>query len=231
MGEYKKIIKYLLWQLIASIHWLHHDMNCCHLDICPENIVLSNVEFIENTDCTVSISPGIGLKLVDFGVSEIFNNIDQNGSVSFQCTKCDISFDNEPYLSPNIREHNSYDGRAADMWSIGIIMFFVLFGDHPYKTMEESDVGGYWAIHHGKLKTYLRMENLLNTITPNMLSLLNGLLNVDETQRFDSFNVLQHGWFRKYYQRYSEQINKKSVLQREQLLNQKEKLSCFPYYI
>jgi len=229
--QYKKIIKHLLWQLTASVHWLHNDMNCCHLDISPENIVLSNCEFPENPDGTVSIAPGIGLKLVDFGVSELFDNLFGAEPASFQCKKCHISPDNEQYLSPNIRQQNDYDGRAADMWSIGIIMFFSVFGEYPYKTMEETDFGGYWAIHNGKLEKYLRMENLLNMLSSNMLSLLNGLLNIDETQRLDSVKVLQHGWFTKYYQRYSGQINKKSVLQRKQLLNQKEKLANFPYYV
>merc|ERR1719362_572835 len=164
-------------------------MNCCHLDISPENIVLSNVAFPGNPDGTVSIAPGIGLKLVDFGVSELFDNLFGAGPVSFQCKKCHISPDNEQYLSPNIRHQNDYDGRAADMWSIGIIMFFSVFGEYPYKTMEETDFGGYWAIHNGKLEKYLRMENLLNMLSSNMLSLLNGLLNIDETQRLDSVKV------------------------------------------
>ena len=29
--EYKRIVKYIFWQLSVIIYWLHHDMHCCHL--------------------------------------------------------------------------------------------------------------------------------------------------------------------------------------------------------
>eukprot|EP01084_Bolivina_argentea_P101903 182631_1 len=38
--NYHKIIKYLLWQLFVTIQYLHDSMNCCHLDIHAENIMV-----------------------------------------------------------------------------------------------------------------------------------------------------------------------------------------------
>ena len=72
LKEYKKICKYMFWQIAANIHWLHHDMSCCHLDLNLDNIMVENGNFIENDDGLVTINPHINCKLVDFGLSEIF---------------------------------------------------------------------------------------------------------------------------------------------------------------
>lgn len=29
--EYKRIVKYIFWQLSVVCYWMNNDMNCCHL--------------------------------------------------------------------------------------------------------------------------------------------------------------------------------------------------------
>eukprot|EP01084_Bolivina_argentea_P078440 142328_1 len=40
LKQYQKIIKYLYWQLIVTVHWMHNDMKCAHLDVFTENIMV-----------------------------------------------------------------------------------------------------------------------------------------------------------------------------------------------
>ena len=31
--EWKKMCKYIFWQLVVTLYWMHHDLNCAHLDL------------------------------------------------------------------------------------------------------------------------------------------------------------------------------------------------------
>eukprot|EP00484_Ammonia_sp_Unknown_P002370 CAMPEP_0197074308 /NCGR_PEP_ID=MMETSP1384-20130603/211042_1 /TAXON_ID=29189 /ORGANISM="Ammonia sp." /LENGTH=662 /DNA_ID=CAMNT_0042513149 /DNA_START=201 /DNA_END=2190 /DNA_ORIENTATION=+ len=72
LKAYQKIVKYIFWQLVAVLYWLHRDMKCCHLNLSLENVMLQNAQFTENDDGTVTVNPSISAKLVDFGRSELF---------------------------------------------------------------------------------------------------------------------------------------------------------------
>ena len=65
---------------------MHQDMNCCHLDISLENILLQNAEFIQSNDGkTVSINEQVTIQLGDFGMAELFKN-KTNTDKDFNCS-------------------------------------------------------------------------------------------------------------------------------------------------
>lgn len=72
--------------------------------------------------------------------------------------------------------------------------------------------------------------NLLRLFKKKSLSLLEGLLNIDEKTRFKASEVLKHGWFNVYYKRYANKIKKKVMADTKKLQKQTEELSAFPYY-
>jgi len=37
------------------------------------------------------------------------------------------------YMAPEICQRKEYCGLAADLWSLGVIMFVMLTGTHPFK--------------------------------------------------------------------------------------------------
>ena len=127
-----QIVKYLVWQLSVIVYWLHRDMNCCHLDLTLENIMLQNATFIENSDDgTVSINPNIKIKVCDFGLAEIFrvnestdndqDAEDEYAGNPFKCTKHGMKEKN--YLSaPRVFADETYDARKA-----GYVDFLYLF--------------------------------------------------------------------------------------------------------
>ena len=75
LKEWQKTVKYLMWQICVIINWLHNDLNCCHLDLCMENLLVKKGEFImDDKDGSVHINPKLSIRLIDFGCSEIFKN-------------------------------------------------------------------------------------------------------------------------------------------------------------
>eukprot|EP01084_Bolivina_argentea_P190877 327902_1 len=184
---YQNVIRYVYWQLLIIFKFLHDDMNCCHLDICMENIMLQNCDFIQQNGKYI-INPEISVTLIDFGVSEIFEPGNENG---FMCSKHNLSLDNAS--SPQVFSEQLYDSSAADMWSLGHMLHECMSGDRLYQPSElwsECDVKSDsendkiidwpWA---KSFKNILKMNNTIKYFTPATFDLLNKLLNVNEKER------------------------------------------------
>lgn len=83
-------------QIIFAIEYLHMH-GICHRDLKPENILLDN---------------SMRIKIADFGFAHWVNSellTDACGSLH--------------YAAPEVISAQPYDGKAADVWSIGIILF------------------------------------------------------------------------------------------------------------
>eukprot|EP01084_Bolivina_argentea_P211070 359100_1 len=183
-------MKYLLWQIYVTVECLHV-MRCVHLDLCMENIMLQNASFIMQNNGELIINPKIGVKLVDFGVAELFD-INLNANKEFLCDKQGLSIVNEGYFAPKVFAGEIYDARAADNFSLGMILFEVLtIGKKLYSplTMYKPN-SGYWSLYNNQLKEYLLRNNLLKYFNVSSYDLLTNLLNINEKQRLNGINIL-----------------------------------------
>ena len=108
-----------------------------------------------------------------------------------------------------------HDAKAVDMWSLGIIIYYCFVGKYPYKHIAEIRGNE----NKGQLKHDLAEVNLLSFITPNIVSLLKGLLVITKENQLLSSSVIKHIFFKPYYLRYSAQINRGSAAQKKQLLS------------
>lgn len=102
----------ILRQLVDAVNYCHlHDI--IHRDIKPENILIHDVNSKQNS---------LRIVLSDFGyatsqkIGEVFTNY--VGTLYYQ--------------SPEIILQEAYDGRAADIWAIGITLYFIYFGVVPF---------------------------------------------------------------------------------------------------
>ena len=116
-------------QMILGIEYLHEN-NICHRDIKPDNMMISK--------------DGI-LKIVDFGVSEIFKEDSDKlhnaaGSPGkFWVSKITIlfffsSFAGLAFYSPESCQanHGDLSGKAADLWALGVTLYCLVFGKLPF---------------------------------------------------------------------------------------------------
>eukprot|EP01084_Bolivina_argentea_P104792 187621_1 len=189
--RYRKSITQIIEQLSMALDSLHNFYKCTHLDICPENIVLINAEFFENSDGSITINPNIIPKLIDFGNSKKYENNDK----IFECNKQFLSLENEQYLCPEMTQTDMevdnyyYDAKACDMWAFGMTVYYCYIGQYPFEIMEITKDGslkkgsGFWCVLNGKLKQILCMDGKLKYINSKILSLMNGLLKVNPELR------------------------------------------------
>jgi serine/threonine protein kinase len=43
-------------------------------------------------------------------------------------------------MAPEITYKREYDGRAVDMWALGVLLYVMLTGSFPFKGLSESDL-------------------------------------------------------------------------------------------
>lgn len=102
----EKFAQFYFCQLANGLKYLSQH-NIIHRDIKPRNILLTDNRKI--------------LKIADFGFATNFKN------QSLHETICGSPL----YMAPEIMNNNMYNNQT-DLWSIGMILYEMLFGTHPY---------------------------------------------------------------------------------------------------
>jgi serine/threonine protein kinase len=91
-------------QLVSAICHMHRN-GIAHRDIKPDNILIHPETLL--------------VTIIDFGFA-IRSNI-----------SCVDRIGSPLYMSPEVLNCKSYDPRSADIWSLGIIFYQLIFGSHP----------------------------------------------------------------------------------------------------
>ena len=110
-----------------------------------------------------------------------------------------MNIDYEAYHAPNQFQGFPYDARKADMWSLGMLFYEMLAGHKLYRPehiISKSRDNGYWALHHGKLEQYIKIEGV---DTKFIYSLLCGLLDINQDTRLSALNTIQHDYFKSLF--------------------------------
>ena len=99
--------------------------SCVHLDISLENLVIDQVMvMVQDKTNKIVFSDEFTIKMVDFGLSEVFTAVDANGDVDFRCTKY---VGKTAYKCPTIyAKKGTFDARSAACWSLGVALFMMV---------------------------------------------------------------------------------------------------------
>ncbi|EQC40625.1 CAMK protein kinase [Saprolegnia diclina VS20] len=164
-GAYsEKMASNALRDLCQAMHYLHRK-GIVHGDIKPENIMLRGDE----------------LCLVDFGVS--FRIGERSSDVPITGTPA--------YCAPEAFTKQSV-GPEADMFALGIVLYILLCGSHPFdtfNTLSDQEIGK--RIVKGQFNTQTRAWR---RISSEAKDLIQKLLVVDPAKRLTAYDALRHPW-------------------------------------
>jgi len=93
-----------------------HNNGVCHRDLKPENLLL-------DTDGNLKIS--------DFGFSTL-NIGDADGDGGTRAELLHTTCGTPNYVAPEVLGKDGYDGKRADVWSVGVILYVLLAGYLPF---------------------------------------------------------------------------------------------------
>ena len=165
--------KYYFYQLIEGFKYIRNN-GIMHRDIKPKNILL--------TDSSSS------LKIADFGLAKNFEN-------GLSKTFCGSPL----YMAPELINEKSYDEKA-DIWSMGIILFEMFYGVHPFKNIKTF---------HGLRKeisdNYISIPPIANgkkinkNISENGVDILRGMLQKNADDRLSWEQLIVHPWIDKSF--------------------------------
>ena len=176
----KKIFR----QLIKTIHWFHNDIKICHLDLSLENLMLLNDSKTEPK-----------LKIIDFGLCQDFSkksNFLYNKFIGKLYYQSPEVFKCNKYYKKTIPNFY-YDARKADVWSIGIVLFVLLFGEYPYKYASKKYDRNFRKILGGPntLEKWVTKNNKTHLLTLECLDLLKKILTFSK-KRLTINEILIH---------------------------------------
>ena len=84
-----------------------------------------------------------------------------------------------------------YDGRAVDVWALGVILFTMYFGCPPWRIPHDSD-NRYKRIVHDRQLVRLINAWKLPSVTPELEDLLGGIFVLDPSKRLTIVEIAAH---------------------------------------
>ncbi|EUB57354.1 Maternal embryonic leucine zipper kinase [Echinococcus granulosus] len=149
----------LFRQLVSAIGY-SHSRGIAHRDLKPENILLKDEQ---------------NIRVIDFGLCA--KNVDSK----FLNTYCGSL----AYAAPEVLQNQEYNGPAADIWSMGVILYAILCGSLPFdpskpEKLPKLIVKGQYSVDE--------------SLSASGRDLLAQMLCVDPTARISMMELSTHPW-------------------------------------
>ena len=160
----------IIHKLCMAIYYIH-SYGIVHRDLKPSNILMTDNS--EKSD----------IRLLDFGLSKI------SGSNQ----KCTEPYGTLAFAAPEILLGKPYD-KSVDLWSIGIITFFLLCGYLPfYDQYSEREIA------RQTIQDSVPFDSKIwNNLSSEAMKFVNGLLKKNPEKRLTITQVLEHPWIKKF---------------------------------
>ncbi|KAI8809109.1 kinase-like domain-containing protein [Cladochytrium replicatum] len=165
---YEKDAAHIVRIVCDAVAYLH-DQNIVHRDIKPENLLFRERDSFDD------------IVIADFGLSKIMDPETYDGLM----TTCGTP----GYMAPEVIRKTGH-GKSVDMWSIGVLAYFLLCGYMPFDAQSQAD----------------ELQNILNgnykfepidfwyDVSDAAKEFISKLLIVDPKVRMSAHQALQHPW-------------------------------------
>ncbi|KAG1042528.1 hypothetical protein G6F46_000566 [Rhizopus delemar] len=151
-------------QIVECVAYLDV-LGICHRDIKDENIVIDDQYQV---------------KLIDFGAAAVLPR-HYGDNKTYLMTKF---YGTVSFASPEILMGRAYKAEPAEIWSLGVLLYTILFGEVPFHDTEMAIAG---RIAQPKVRVSLACLNLISW-----------MLQRSPDQRPTIHQVLMHPWFSEF---------------------------------
>jgi len=169
--------------ILRPLHHLHSH-GICHLDLKPENVILTKSFDSHNAKCE-------HVRLCDFGLVNMAREPEKSKDIIRTGYACGTP----GFYCPEMVIHDRFEGRSADMWSLGCIILEITFG------FTQEWIDSYDQADDNPAAFQNRLESSLSEINaeqyPNqerLLSMIHSCLSIDSSKRIASADALKHDW-------------------------------------
>jgi len=149
------LASHIFRQVVCAIEYLHKERGLLHRDIKDENVI---------------INEHFHVKLIDFGSVAAIPSDNWLYSTFYGTVE---------YCSPEVLNGNCYNGRELEMWTLGILLYVMIFNENPFYGVDET------------LQCQLKPPF---EISPLCLELIKALLEKDPQKRMRLEELASHQW-------------------------------------
>jgi serine/threonine protein kinase len=179
-GAYSEFDASRLVREVASALNFLHGIGMTHSDLKPENILL-----------TTSRRGDAVVKLADFGCARF---LEHATGEEYEPT---YGAPTPAYCPPESILKTHPIQPSADMWGLGVILFIMLTGAHPYDLRgEATDEEIEERIKDQNYKLPLKNQKVTGHLSASAKDLITKLMERDPEKRLTALQMLQHPWVR-----------------------------------
>lgn len=152
----------LVFQQIVSAIAYCHSFGVAHRDLKPENVLIVNFPTV---------------KVADFGLCGFIS--DQHLMRTFCGSPC--------YCAPECLCRIQYDGTKSDIWSLGVILFAMVSGEHPWNVSNTSIM----------LRQILKAAYTVPPfVSAGCKQLIQSMMKVNPADRITIESIIDHPWLK-----------------------------------
>ena len=191
-------------QLMSGIAFCH-SKHICHRDIKPENILLDSNGDVKIADfgfasiMEIENYTGPAMAVIDESEASVYDtsskdefSIDSiaeepesfelnSGAMKKLSTMCGTSH----YMAPDVHGRTKYHGDKADIWSCGVVLYYLLAGYLPFDDNDnESVVDQICAAKY----------NIPVWFSDAAVDLISNILILDADKRLSAKQIMKHPW-------------------------------------
>lgn len=160
--EYR--LRYIFTQILLGLHYVHFHCKILHRDLKPANVLITTNGLV---------------KIGDFGLSNAYDTV--SGEVAQ--TICGTPL----YCAPELWQNKHY-GKAADMWSLGVLLYECITGLPPFTAHSIEDLRA--TIIHSAPRPITKRYN------PDIVAITMALLRKTPGERPDCAMLIHYPYVR-----------------------------------
>mmetsp|Transcript_135630 Transcript_135630/g.421377 ORF Transcript_135630/g.421377 Transcript_135630/m.421377 type:complete len:325 (+) Transcript_135630:85-1059(+) len=170
-----------VFQAVGEIH----TQGVAHGDLSLENVLLFS-EAEEN-----ALPASAEIRIIDFAASTGSRASGLRGKPSYQ--------------APEVHSEAEYDAKTADVFSLGVMLFTLAVGNYPWRSTRPHVCPCFRYAADRGLPAYLARRKIRGNgdeqvtlaalLSPELVSLLTGLLSIEISTRLPLQAALEHPWF------------------------------------